>query len=69
MRLLPHFVQRVGLGKGQNPKQGGLKHLQMLHNGPVGDLDLLELNGSSFGTSFIVFADQNQEEKSTVQNQ
>jgi hypothetical protein len=32
-----------------NPRQGGLKHLQLLHDGPVGDLHLLEVNGSPLG--------------------
>jgi hypothetical protein len=56
----------VSLGKGQNPRQGGHKHLQLLYIGPVGDHDLLELNDISFGTSFILFADHSQDEKALV---
>jgi hypothetical protein len=36
----------LGNGKGQNPYQGGLRHLHLLHDGPLWDLDLLELNDS-----------------------
>jgi hypothetical protein len=54
-------VRRIGLGKGQN--------LQLLYNSPMGDPDLPEFNDSSHGTSFRVFADHSQDEKSSDQNQ
>jgi hypothetical protein len=56
-------IKRDGLGKGQKPHQDCLRHLQLLHDGPVGDLDLLELNRIHLGTSIRVFADQSRDEK------
>ncbi len=35
----------------------------LLHDGPVGDFDLLEFSSSTFGTSIRVFADLSQDEK------
>jgi hypothetical protein len=56
----------LALGRGQNPHQDGLRHHQLLHNGPVGDLDLSELNGCPLGTSIRVFADQSQDRKTSL---
>jgi hypothetical protein len=59
-------MRRIGFW---NPSLGGIRHQQLLHDGPVGDIDLLELNGSPPGTSIRVFADYSQDEKQADQKQ